>query len=87
MLTSAQMMRANGIVGAQEVPRYLNNGGHRPYERNLHQLPVIETQPSTVSNASRLDVPSVDRELNEIWRQALIDKQSADHAFVSCRVT
>jgi hypothetical protein len=33
------------------------------------------------------DMPGVDRELHELWRQALVDKQSADHAFVSRRDT
>jgi hypothetical protein len=27
------------------------------------------------------------RELDEFWRQTLVDKQSADHAFVSWRDT
>jgi hypothetical protein len=53
----------------------------------FHQLPVLETQPSTVSNGSGLDMPGIDRELRELWGQALIDEQSTDHAFVSWRVT
>jgi len=40
----------------------------------FHQLPILETQPSTVSNGSGLDMPSVDRELRELRRQALIDE-------------
>jgi hypothetical protein len=42
---------------------------------------------SAVSNGSGLDMPGVDRELRELWRQALIDEQTTDHAFVSWRVT
>jgi hypothetical protein len=33
------------------------------------------------------DMPGVDRELHELWRQALVDKQSADHALVLWRAT
>jgi len=43
---------------------------------------ILKTQPPTISNRSGLDMPGVDRELHEFWRQALVDMQSADHAFV-----
>jgi hypothetical protein len=57
---------------------------HEVFPKDVfHQLPVSEAQTSTVLDRRRFDVPGVDCELNELWREALVHQKSADHAFVS----